>query len=116
MVHSQNTSKRIHLVGTINCGARESGHTVAQDGSIAPQQKHTQPAPEVVESLTFLLPSLAGKCSPQLPHLCLCCHMPAPKGLHCKRQESDALSPAVLGSPPHFELMGKGDLDLDRPS
>ena len=50
--------KMLHSEYAINLGPRQGGHPVAQDGSVAPLEQNSQPAPQVGCRLPFLLSSV----------------------------------------------------------
>ena len=64
---------------TINMGWGKGGDAIPQDCCIPPLQQHAQASPEVVDSFTFVLPSVTSQCCPKFPHLTLPCAMPPTK-------------------------------------
>ena len=76
---------------------------------IATLQQDAQSAPQVGDSFSLLLPSVAGQCCTQFLHLPLCIWVPSPKSLCHNRQEGDPLSRAVCLCSIHFSLISVGE-------
>ena len=66
-------------VFSINIRGREGGHTVRQNGSIAPLQEHSQFAPEMPHRLLLVLARLPGQSCPEPLHLPYPHFVPPPK-------------------------------------